>query len=85
MGFPIMHHYSHPLTLHMEDKHNIWCVISGIDGDLLHCINPLVGHVSSLSVWQGTQPISPIKITDKIIDPLPFFALLLHAHYTKQK
>lgn len=74
MGFPIMHHYSRLLTLDMEDKHNIWCVMSGIDGDLLHCINPLVVHVSSLSVRQGTQPISPIKITDKITAFLGFIA-----------
>lgn len=41
--FPIMCHYNqHPPK---EDKHNIWCVMSGIDGDLLHCINALVGHV----------------------------------------
>lgn len=33
-----------------------------------------ISHMSSLSVWQGTQPISPIKITDKITAFLGFIA-----------
>lgn len=81
MGFPIMHHYSRLLTLDMEDKHNIWCVISGIDGDLLHCINPLVTCLFSL-FGRALSRYHQLRSQTRL---QPFLALLLHAHYTKQK